>query len=342
MDHAGTTAQAIRHFHRLDDLNDRQIEDVLDLASRLKRGVSRPDLAGQTVGLLFFRPSLRTRTSLEVAMHQLGGHTLNLNAASDFWELEARENRLMDGVAPEHIKDAAAALSCYVGSIAIRPALLGKSWAVDRKDEQIRSWMQHSRVPVINMESALWHPLQALADLLTLRESLGELKGKKLTIAWTQSPTPSSPAVVHSILMAALRSGMDVNIAHPTGFDLDSDVMEQAKNMAQSNDATLESGLTLEDAASGSHVIYARSWWGLENYGQPSLSAHQNSRAGHWCVDDRIMEAGEDTRIMHPMPIRRNLEVTDRVLDGPRSLIIEQAANRLHTQKSLLSLLLRQ
>jgi len=341
MDHAGTTAQAIRHFHRLDDLNDRQIEDVLDLASRLKRGVSRPDLAGQTVGLLFFRPSLRTRTSLEVAMHQLGGHTVNLNAASDFWELEARDNRLMDGVAPEHIKDAAAALSCYVGSIAIRPALQGKSWAVDRKDEQIHSWMQHSRVPVINMESALWHPLQALADLLTLRETLGELKAKKLTIAWTQSPTPSSPAVVHSILMAALRSGMDVKIAHPTGYELDEDVMAQAQTMARTQNSTLESCLALEDAASGSHVIYARSWWGLENYGQASLSAHQSSRAGNWCVDDRIMEAGEDARLMHPMPIRRNLEVTDRVLDGPRSLIINQAANRLHTQKSLLSLLLR-
>jgi N-acetylornithine carbamoyltransferase len=341
MDHAGISGQAIRHFHRLDDLNERQIEDVLDLAARLKRGVSRPDLAGQTVGLLFFRPSLRTRTSLEVAMHQLGGHTVNLNAASDFWELEARENRLMDGVAPEHIKDAAAALSCYVGAMAIRPALLGKSWAVDRKDEQIRSWMQHSRVPVVNMESALWHPLQALADLLTLRETLGELKGKKLTIAWTQSPTPSSPAAVHSILMAALRSGMDVNIAHPTGYELDSEVLEQAQNMAQAQDAHLESGLGLQDAASGAHVIYARSWWGLENYGKPSLSAHQSSRATGWCVDDRIMEAGEDARLMHPMPIRRNLEVSDRVLDGPRSLIIEQAANRLHTQKSLLSLLLR-
>ncbi|MCA9001578.1 MAG: N-acetylornithine carbamoyltransferase [Planctomycetes bacterium] len=341
MDQAGITGQASRHFHRLDDLSDRQIEDVLDLAARLKRGVSRPDLAGQTVGLLFFRPSLRTRTSLEVAMHQLGGHTVNLNAASDFWELEARDNRLMDGVAPEHIKDAAAALSCYVNAIAIRPALSGKSWTVDRKDEQIHSWMQHAGVPVINMESALWHPLQALADLLTLRETLGELKGKRLTIAWTASPTPSSPAVVHSILMAALRSGMDVRVAHPSGYELDSEVLEQARSMGQAAGAALETGLPLAEAATGAHVIYARSWWGLDTYGQPSLSAQQNFRASGWCVDDRVLEAGDDAHLMHPMPIRRNLEVSDRVLDGPRSLIIEQAANRLHTQKSLLSLLLR-
>ncbi len=117
--------------------------------------------------------------------------------------------------------------------------------------------------------------------------------------------------------------------------------MEQAQLKAELQGSQLESGLSLEDAANGSHVIYARSWWGLEDYGQPSLSAHRSSRSGGWCVDDRIMDAGEDTPLMHPMPIRRNLEVTDRVLDGPRSLIIDQAANRLHTQKSLLSLLLR-
>ena len=334
------------HFTRLDDLSDRQVEDVLDLAARLKRGVSRAELQGLTVGLLFFRPSLRTRTSLEVAMHQLGGHTVNLNAASDFWELEARDARLMDGTAPEHIKDAAAALSCYVGAIAIRPALSGMSWAVDRKDEQIRSWIQHSRVPVISMESALWHPLQALADWMTLREALGELEGKRLTIAWTQSPTPSSPAVVHSMLHAGLRAGMDVRIAHPPGYEIDEDVMQSAQEIAQARGRKLDTGLDLRSAAEGSHVIYARSWWSLETYGQASLSAQRNARQGApgqgpWCVDENIMALGEDARLMHSMPVRRNLEVTDRVLDSPASLIIEQAANRLPTQKSLLSLLLR-
>lgn len=336
-----SAARQPAHFTRLEDLSDREIEDVLDLAARLKRGVSRAELAGITVGLLFFRPSLRTRTSLEVAMHQLGGHTVNLNAASDFWELEARDARLMDGAAPEHIKDAAAALSCYVGAIAIRPALAGKSWAVDRKDEQIRSWTQHSRVPVINMESALWHPLQALADLMTLRESLGELQGKRLTIAWTQSPTPSSPSVVHSMLMAGLRAGMNVRVAHPPGFDLDEEVLRDARDIAQGRGASLETGMEMKTAAEGSHVIYARSWWSLETYGKASLAAQRGARQGHWCVDDGVMELGQDTRLMHCMPVRRNLEVTDRVLDGPRSLIIDQAANRLPTQKSLLSLLLR-
>jgi len=334
------------HFTRLQDLSDRQIEDVLDLAARLKRGVSRADLQGQTVGMLFFRPSLRTRTSLEVAMHQLGGHTVNLNAASDFWELEARDARLMDGAAPEHIKDAAAALSCYVGALAIRPALSGKSWAVDRKDEDIQSWTQHSRVPVINMESALWHPLQALADTMTLRESLGDLAGKRLTIAWTPSPTPSSPSVVHSMIMAGLRSGMQVRVAHPGGYGLDEDVLREAQELHGGRGGSLETGLTLNEAAKDTHVIYARSWWSLETYGKASLaaqhSAFQTGRQGAWTIEDKVMALGNNTRLMHCMPVRRNLEVTDRVLDGPGSLIIDQAANRLHTQKGLLSLLLRQ
>ncbi len=330
------------HFIRLEDLSDREVEDVLDLAARLKRGVSRADLAGLTVGMLFFRPSLRTRTSLEVAMHQLGGHTVNLNAASDFWELEAKSAVMMDGVAPEHIKDAAAALSCYVGAIAIRPALGGKSWAVDRKDEQIQSWVQHSKVPVVNMESALWHPLQALADLMTLREALGELKHKRLTIAWTPSPSPSSPAVVHSILLAALRSGMHVRIAHPSGFELDEQVMQKAEVVAERAEASLHVGRDLKAAAEDSHVIYARSWWSLETYGKASLAAQQGARQGNWCVDDSVMDMGDHAQLMHPMPIRRNLEVTDKVLDSSRSLVNEQAANRLPTQKSLLSLLLRQ
>ena len=161
--------RVIRHFIHLQELTDREIDDVLDLAARIKRGLSRAELAGRTVGLLFFRPSLRTRTSLEVAMHQLGGHTVNLNATSDFWELESRAGTVMDGRAPEHIKDAAAVLSSYVSALAIRPAVEGRSWSVDKQDESIRRWAACAQVPVINMESALWHPLQALADLLTLR-----------------------------------------------------------------------------------------------------------------------------------------------------------------------------
>ena len=334
-------ASTPEHFIRLQDLSDQQVEDVIDLASRLKRGVTRNELVGQSLGMLFFRGSLRTRTSLEVAAYQLGGNTVNLNAATDFWELESRPGRGMDGSAPEHIRDAAAVLSTYLQALAIRPALDGRQWQLDRQDSSIKAWAEHAGVPVINMESALWHPLQALADLFTLREGLGSLAGKRLAIQWTQSPTPSSPSVVHSILLAALRSGMDVSVAHPTGFDLDEGVTAEAASVARERGCQLALGTSAEDAAEGAHVVYARSWWSLESYGNPTLAASRLARGAGWLVDERLLQRGHETRVMHPMPVRRNVEITDEVLDGPRSLLIAQAANRLYTQKGLLSLLLR-
>ncbi|MDA1264563.1 MAG: N-acetylornithine carbamoyltransferase [Planctomycetota bacterium] len=336
-----TAGAAIPHFIRLEDLSDRQVEDILDLAARLKRGVSRAELAGRSVGLLFFRGSLRTRTSLVAAVQQLGGHTVNLTAASDFWELEARDGTVMDGAAPEHIRDAAVVMSKYVSALAIRPAAVTGSWEQERRDESIRAWAAHAEVPVINMESALWHPLQALADLLTLRETLGELEGKRLAITWTSSPTPSSPSVVHSALMAALRAGMNVSVAHPPGFGLDQGVLDEARSSAGERSLSFETGIGMDEATEGAHVVYARSWFSTETYNNPTLAATKVAAARGWTIDERIMARGADARLMHSMPVRRNLEVTDEVLDGPRSLLYAQAENRLHTQKGLLSLLLR-
>ncbi len=327
---------------RLSDLSGSRVGDVLDLAERFKAGASRRELEGRSVGFLFFRGSLRTRTSFEVAVQQLGGHGVHLNADSDFWDLEARDGVVMDGNAAEHVRDAAAVLSNYCDAIAIRPRPGGRAWEVDRRDESIRSWATHATVPVINMESTLWHPLQTLADLLTLRETFGQdLRGKRLAICWTPSPTPSSPAIVHSLLLASLRAGMDVRLAHPRGHELDGGVMSEARGLVSEGSGSLTEAPSTAEAATGAHVVYARSWSSLENYGNKTLSAHRAASTREWLVDESVMKRGEDAHFMHAMPIRRNLEVTDSVLDGPRSLVLAQAANRLPTQKGLLSLLMR-
>ncbi|MEM6673264.1 MAG: N-acetylornithine carbamoyltransferase [Planctomycetota bacterium] len=327
---------------RLADLPESRLEDVLDLAQRYRAGAQRAELAGKSIGFLFFRGSLRTRTSFEVAVHQLGGQGLHLSAGSDFWEVEARDGVVMDGTAPEHVRDAAAVLSTYCDALAIRPRPSGRSWEVDRRDEGIRAWARSSRVPVINMESALWHPLQALADLLTLRETFGrDLSSRKLAIVWTPSPTPAGPAVVHSLLLAAVRAGIDVSLAHPGGYELDGGVLGEAREAARASGSTFEEVPTAKDAVRSADVVYARSWASLESYGQPTLSAHRVAQQRDWLIDEGLMALGRDARLMHPMPVRRNLEVTDAVLDGPRSLVYAQAANRLPTQKGLLSLLLR-
>jgi N-acetylornithine carbamoyltransferase len=332
---------AIPHLIRLQDLREQEVEDLLDLSGRIKRRAGGFQLAGKSVGLLFFRGSLRTRTSFEAAMNQLGGHSIHLTASSDFWDLETTSGSKMDGKAPEHVKDAAAVMSRYVNALAIRPALGGQSWAIDRRDEGIRAWAAHATVPVINMESALWHPLQALADLMTLRETLGTLADKALAIVWTHSPTPASSAATNSLILAATRAGMDVRVAHPAGYELDDEVLSEAARTAETASASFETGMTAEAAVKGAHVVYARSWQSLEDYGNATLAASRRARERGWMVDEALMKRGQDARLMHAMPVRRNLEVTDEVLDGGRSLIYEQAENRLHTQKALLVKLLR-
>jgi len=332
--------RAPSHLISLADLAPGQVADLLDLSMRLKNRPAKASLSGKTVGLLFFRGSLRTRTSFEAAMTQLGGNTINLSAASDFWELETAEGTIMDGRAPEHVKDAAAVLSCYANALAIRPKATGTSWEVDRRDAEIRLWARHARVPVINMESVLWHPLQALADLMTLRETLGELRGRKLSFVWTQSPTAASPAAVHSLMLAAVAQGMHVRVAHPAGYELDGEVMSQAREAARASGATVETSSNAQDGVRGAHVVYARSWHSLEDYGNPTLSASRRSRASGWTIDEKLMALGDSAKLMHAMPVRRNLEVMDAVLDGPRSLVVQQAENRLHSQKAVLQHLL--
>jgi N-acetylornithine carbamoyltransferase len=334
-----SAASRTRHLIRLRDLDVASIDELLELSLAVKRGETRPELPGRNVGMLFFRGSLRTRTSFEAAVHHLGAQAVHLNA-SDFWDLEAQSGTVMDGRAPEHIKDAAHVLSRYVDALLIRPDVPGHSWPADRRDAGIQAWATHAQVPVINAESALWHPLQALADLMTMREALGELAGRRLAIVWTRSPTPATPSVVHSLLMAAARAGMRVTLAHPPGYAIDEQVLAEAVQEGRASGAEVATGLAREEACEGAHVVYARSWRSLEDYGNPTLEASRRARAGGWTIDEGLMALGEDARLMHAMPVRRNLEVTDEVLDGPRSLVYEQAANRLPSQKALLARLL--
>jgi len=330
-------SEETRHLIRLQDLSREQLDDVLGLSCELRETAdAQVDLVGRAIGMLFFKGSLRTRASFEVSVSQLGGTAVNLTAASDFWQLEEREGVIMDGPAPEHVRDAAAVLSSYLDALAIRPSVGGLNWEEDRRDASIRTWAGNATVPVINMESALWHPLQALADLMTLRETIGSTAGAPLAIVWVHSPAPTSPAVAHSLLHAAAREGMDVRVAYPTGFDLDQGVVDEAHSLAAAAGGKIATGLSLEDAVRGARVVYARSWQSLESYGNPTLSASRLGRFTQWMVDENLMALGEEAQFMHAMPVRRNVEVSDAVLDGNRSLVNLQAANRLHTQKALL------
>ena len=330
------------HFLRLRDLSDEALENLVDLAIRMKQKPPNRLLAGKSLGLLFFNRSLRTRATFEIAMFQLGGQSIHLSSSADFWELESEEGKVMDGPAPEHVKDAARVLSSYLDALAIRAVPAGPKYEVDRRDAPLHAWARHATVPLINMESFFEHPCQGLADVVTLREAFGaSLRGIPFTLAWTNHPSPQTPSVAHSILHAAARLGMEVRVAHPEGSELDAEILDGAREAAKRSGGSVKICYDLPEALAGTRVVYARSWGSIPLHGQPTVEAAKRSRHREWIVNGAAMRRTDKGKFMHSMPVRRNVVVTDDVLDGEDSLVYRQAANRLHSQKAVLATLLQ-
>lgn len=330
-----------QHFLSPEHFDREFLENLIDRARRMKHGPSKRLLEGRSLGLLFFNKSLRTRTSFQVAMFQLGGQCVNLSSQSDFWDLEPEEGKVMDGTAQEHVKDAARVLSTYLDAIAIRTVPFGRNYEIDRRDAVIAAWAKQATVPVVNMESNVHHPCQAVADLMTMREQFTELRGLNVTIAWTNNPQPQTAGSVNDLLLAGAKFGMNFTIAHPDGYDLDPTILNLTKTTAEAAGGSVRVVRDLTEGCRGAKVVYARSWASLECYGQPSVEAVKRSRQSHWIIDAARMRATADGRFMHPMPVRRNVNVTDEVIDGSGSLVYQQAENRLHSQKAILATLVK-
>lgn len=318
------------------DLGPRELEDLLDLAGRMKRRGPGQLLAGRTLGLLFFDRSLRTRVSFDVAMTQLGGHCINIYADRDIYDLEAQDRAVMSGPAEEHVKDAARTLSRYVSALGVRHLARANTWEESREDALLRAYAKHASVPVINLESARSHPCQAIADMLTIREHLVTMRNRKLTLTWSYDPEPKSLGASHSVLTCAAAMGLDVTLAHPLGFDLDPEVLEVARQSASESGGSVRIVNDMEEGVRGAHILYARSWGSIKYWGDAEREAMVKRSLETWRVDARLMGMTSDAIFMHPLPVRRNVVATDDVLDGRRSVIYDQAENRLHVAKALL------
>ena len=317
------------------DLSASDLARLLDSAAALKDERSSQRLAGKTIGLLFFDRSLRTRVSFEVAMVQLGGHCIDI-VADEIYDLEPDEQVVMDGRAEEHVKDAARTLSRYVDVLGIRQISQTGVWARDRQDLLIRAYAEHASVPVLNLETLQEHPCQAVADVFTMRENLGDLRGRKLTLAWSNHPRPKGMGASHSVLALAAMLGMDVTVAHPLGFELDGEAMERVAGVAAENRGSLRVVNDLDDGMRGADVIYARSWGSIKYWDDAEREGMIKRSLQSWQIDAGMLGRTSNALFMHPLPVRRNVTVTDEVLDGPRSVIYEQAANRVPVQKALL------
>lgn len=329
-----------RDFLSAADFNRKELDDLLELAARAKGKRPGQVLAGKTLGQLFFDPSLRTRVSFEVAMVQLGGHCINLSR-DDLYELEPQDQAVMLGTAEEHVKDAARTLSRYVDALGIRQASRRSSWAADKQELLLRSYAKYASVPVINLETVFEHPCQAIADVMTMRENLVSLQGRKLTLLWCNNPEPKSLGPTHSVLQMAAMMGMQVTLAHPLGFEVDDAVLQKCRRFADDSGGSIKVQNDMASACKGTEVLYARSWGSTKYWEDSEREAMVKRALQGWRVDAALMATTANAFLMQPLPVRRNVVATDEVLDGPRSVIYDQAANRLHVQKALLMQLLK-
>jgi N-acetylornithine carbamoyltransferase len=321
-----------RSLTSLEEISKEEVDSLLDLAAALKRdGHGRP-LTGRSAALVFLNPSLRTRTSFELAMARLGGHAVILSPGSDAWRMEAEDGVVMDGAAAEHVREAAGVLGAMADLVGVRSFPKMEDFAEDSREIHLRSFARHAGVPVVNMESALAHPLQALADLLTLRERLGDLRGRRLHLTWAYHPRALPIAVPRSALLAACRAGMEVTLARPEGMELPDETMSSAERYASGSGGALHVTTDPDEGYEGANAVYAKSWASPAFYGRLEEEAPIREAARGWRVTEERMALGaDDAFFLHCLPVRRNVVVSDAVLDGPSSAVIGQAENRLWT-----------
>lgn len=331
-----------RDFLKTSDWSSKELGDLIASAVQFKNGEHQAQpLAGRSVALVFFNPSLRTRASMQVGVYELGGNAVVLEPGGTSWTLEHREGVVMDGDKTEHVAEFVRVLGRYCVAIGVRTFAALKDWQEERTDPILTAFAKYSEVPVINLESAMHHPCQAMADMMTIREKLGEGR-KKVLLTWAWHPKPLPMAVPNSFALAAAQMGHEVVIAHPKGYELDDELMEGTRRQAAEAGGSVTIEHDVEKAFDGAEVVYAKSWGSRNFYGASEKDiAERAAYRSKWIVDEAKMARTNEAIFMHCLPVRRNVIVSDGVIDSPSSVVIDEAENRLHIQKAILSQLLK-
>ncbi len=293
-----------------------------------------PLLAGKRFGMVFFNPSLRTRTAFEVACADLGAHAVHLQVGGGLWSLEHRDGVVMDGPHAEHVREGFGALSRMVDGLGLRAFAGMQDIAEDARDDVLRAAAEASTVPLLSLESAMCHPHQGLADALTVRRKIGERA--KVVVTWAPHIKPLPLAVAHAATTAFAQEGHDVVVAHPAGFELEAGVLADAARMAKRGGGSLTTTNDRDAALEGARVVYAKSWGATGHYGDAEAGARAVQSHPDWLVDPAAMARTDAAIFMHCLPVRRGVVVADEVLDGPASVVLDQAAARLDVQKATL------
>jgi N-acetylornithine carbamoyltransferase len=315
---------------------DSDLNRLIVSALRFKHGddQSKP-LSGKSVALVFFNPSLRTRASMQVGIYELGGNAVVLEPGGTSWTLEHRDGAVMDGDKTEHVAEFVRVLERYCVAIGVRTFAALKDWQEERTDPVLNAFAKYASVPIINLESAMHHPCQSLADMMTIREKLGGGR-KRVVLTWAWHPKALPMAVPNSFALAAAQMGHDLVIAHPPGYELDEELITTIRERG-----SVEITNNIDEAFDGAEVIYAKSWGGKQFYGDTDrdLAARAQFR-DQWIVNEDKMSRTNKGIFMHCLPVRRNVIVTDGVIDSQSSVVIDEAENRLHAQKAVMAQIL--
>jgi N-succinyl-L-ornithine transcarbamylase len=307
----------MKHFTSVNDIENPMA--LVKEAIALKNNEKQSEIGkGKTIGLLFFNSSLRTRMSTQKAAQNLGMEVMILNVNNDGWALEFEEGAVMNGKTVEHIKDAAAVMGLYCDILAIRcfPNLENKE--EDYADKIINQFILYAKVPVVSLESSTRHPLQSLADMITIQEHKTKEK-PKVVLTWAPHIKPIPQVVANSFAEWTLASGYDLTITHPEGYELSEEFTKGA---------TIE--FDQEKALQDADFVYVKNWSSFTDYGKV-LSVEED-----WMLTNERLKGTNSAKVMHCLPVRRNVELSDEVLDSENSLILQQAENRLYAAQTVL------
>ena len=300
-------------------------QELIDLAAAYKANpiLDAKKGTGKRVGCIFLNPSLRTRVSTQIAAQQLGMETIVLNMDKEGWALELQDGAIMNKGTVEHIKDAAGVLGSYFDILALRafPSLTQKE--EDVTDFVLNQFIKYSGIPVVSLESAIRHPLQSLADQLTIQELAKGKKRPKVVLTWAPHIKAIPHAVANSFAEWTLGMGHDLTICHPEGYELDAEFTQGAKI---TNDQS--------EALQGADFVYVKNWSAFNDYGKILCTDER------WMLTEAHLKHAPEAKVMHCLPVRRNVELSDEILDGSRSLVQQQAFNRIFAAQAVLSKLL--
>lgn len=332
----------MKAFNDIADFSYDELNSLIDLANRLDRSPEPEALKGKVLSLLFLSPSLRTLASFQAAMTRLGGGSFVISPEMSIHGIETRPGIVMDGAAAEHIREAVPVIASYGDAIGIRAFAERKNLQDDIDEREFSALTDLVDTPYINMESAMSHPCQNLADWKTMDNLDIPGNGGKFVLSWAYHPKALPLAVPASTLQMAAQRGMDVTVLRPDGFALPESVMAKAAAAAEASGGSVRESEDRNEAMEDAHVIYAKSWSSTTHYGDKTGDGELRNELVDWCVDEPWFDvARDDCRFMHCLPVRRGVVVSDGILDGPRSVVIQEARNRMLAQMAVLHQMMR-